>query len=57
MLFRYQKKVKHIGGTMVPASSAIDREFDPQLGETKDYAIGICFFSAKHASQKSKSKD
>ena len=31
------------------ASRAIDRGFEPQLGQTKDYKISICCFSAKHA--------
>ena len=30
-------------------SSAIDCGLEPQLGQTKDYEIGICFFSTKHA--------
>jgi hypothetical protein len=38
------------------ASSAVDREFEPRSGQTKDYKIGICCFSAKHALMK-KSKD
>ena len=29
-------------------SSAVDRGFEPWLGQTKDYKIGICCFSAKH---------
>ena len=29
------------------ASSAVDCVFEPQLGKTKDYKIGICCFSAK----------
>ena len=33
----------------VLASSAIDRGFEPQSGPTKDYKIGMCSFSAKHA--------
>jgi hypothetical protein len=35
---------KSIGGVMVSmlASSAIDRRFETQLGQTKDYKIGIC---------------
>ena len=41
----------------VLASSAVDRVFDPQLGQTKDYKIGICCFSAKDAALRSKSKD
>ena len=41
----------------VLASSAVDRGFDPRSGQTKDYEIGICCFSAKHAALRSKSKD
>jgi hypothetical protein len=33
-------------------SSAVDREFEPGLGKTKDYKIGICWFSAKACSTK-----
>jgi hypothetical protein len=33
----------------VIASRAVDRGFEPQSGQTKDYIIGICWFSAKHA--------
>ena len=39
------------------ASSAVDRGFDPRSGQTKDYKIGICCFSAKHAALRSKSTD
>jgi hypothetical protein len=31
------------------ASSVVDRGFDPRSGQTKDYKIGICCFTAKHA--------
>ena len=51
---------KHrIGGVMVNAlaSSAVDRGFEPRSGQTKDYTIGICCFSAKHAALRRKSKD
>jgi len=41
----------------VLASSAVDRVFRPQLGQTKDCKIGICCFSAKHATLRRKSKD
>jgi hypothetical protein len=41
----------------VLTSSEIDREFEPLSGQTKDYKIGICFFSAKHAILRRKSKD
>ena len=37
--------------------SAVDREFEPQSGQTKDFKIGICCFSTKHATLRSKSKD
>jgi hypothetical protein len=41
----------HIGGVMVNvlASSAVGRGFEPRSGQTKDYKIGICCFSAKHS--------
>ena len=39
------------------ASSAVDRAFEPRSGQTKDYNIGSCSFSAKHAALRSKSKD
>jgi hypothetical protein len=40
-----------IGGVMVSvlASSAVNRGFEPQLGQTKDYKIGIWCFSAKRS--------
>ena len=41
----------------VLASSVVDRGFEPWLGQTKDYKIGICCFSAKHAALRRKSKD
>jgi hypothetical protein len=37
--------------------SAVDHEFEPWSGQTKDYKIGICCFSAKHAALRRKSKD
>ena len=39
------------------ASSAVDRGFEPRLGQTKDYEIGICCFSAKQPTLRRKSKD
>jgi hypothetical protein len=39
------------------ASSAVDRLVEPRSGQTKDYEIGICCFSAKHAALRRKSKD
>ena len=52
-------KYNRIGGAMVSmlASSANDRGFEPQSGQTKDYTIGICCFSDKHAALRRKSKD
>ena len=41
----------------VLASSVVDRGFEPPSGQTKDYKIGICCFSAKHAALRRKSKD
>jgi hypothetical protein len=45
--------MNRIGGVMVSvlASSAVDRGFEPWSGQTKDYKIGICCFSAKHAAE------
>jgi hypothetical protein len=39
------------------ALSVVDRGFDPWSGQTIDYQIGICCFSAKHATLRRKSKD
>jgi hypothetical protein len=53
-------KVKNpIGGAIVSilASSAVNRQFEPRLGQTKDYEIGICCFSTKHTTLRKKSKD
>ena len=38
----------------VPSSSVVDRGFEPRLGKTKDYKIGICCFSAKHEGERAK---
>ena len=48
-----------ISGVMVSVLplNAVDRGFEPRLGPTKDYKIGICFFSAKHATLRRKNKD
>jgi len=42
---------------LTSSSSAVDRGFEPRSGQTKDYEIGICCFSAKPASLRRKSKD
>jgi hypothetical protein len=41
----------------VLTSSWVDGGFEPRSGQTKDYKIGICCFSAKHAALRRKSKD
>ena len=48
-----------IGGIIVSilASSAVDHGLEPRSGQTKDYQIGICCFSAKHAALRRKRKD
>ena len=47
-----------IGGVMLSvfSSDAIYRGFEPRSGQTKDYKIGICCFSAKHAILRRKSR-
>jgi hypothetical protein len=51
--------INRIGGVMISGftSSAEDRGFETRWGQTKDYKIGNCCFSAKHAALKRKSKD
>jgi hypothetical protein len=39
------------------ASNVVDRGFELRTGQTKDYKIGICCLSAKHAALRRKSKD
>jgi hypothetical protein len=39
------------------SSNAVDRGFKPRSDWTKDYKIGMCCFSAKHATLRRKSKD
>ena len=41
----------------VLASNAVDRGFEPRSSQTKDYKIGICCFSAKHAGLRRTSRD
>ena len=38
------------------SSSAVDRGFESRPGQTKDYEIGICCFSARHTALRRKSK-
>jgi hypothetical protein len=39
------------------ASSEVDCGFEPRSDQTKYYKIGICCFSAKHATLRRKTKD
>ena len=41
----------------VLASNVVDCGFEPRSDKTKDYKIGVCCFSYKHAALRSKSKD
>ena len=51
--------MNRINGVMIsePVSSTVDSGFEPRSGKTKDYTIGICCFSTKHAAVRTKSKD
>jgi hypothetical protein len=40
----------------VSSSSAVYRGFEFRSGQSKDYTIGMCCFSAKHAALRRKSK-
>ena len=40
----------------VLASSTVDRGFEPRSGQTRDFIVGICCFSAKHTALRRKSK-
>ena len=58
-VYRLTRRENRIGGVMVSvlASSTVDHGFEPQSGQTRDYKIDICCFSAKHAAIRKKSKD
>ena len=51
--------LNRIGGLMVSVldSSAVHRGCESRSGQTKDYKIGICCFSAKHAALRRNIKD
>ena len=48
-----------ICGVMVSVLTSCRKDCgcEPRLGQSKDYKIGICFFSANHATIAKKSKD
>jgi len=50
-------EANRISGVMVILSSVVDRVFESRPGQTKDYNIDICCFSANHAAFRRKSKD
>jgi hypothetical protein len=54
-----QLVINCICGVMVSVltSSAVDGGFYPWLGQSKNYKIGVCCFSAKQAALRRKSKD
>jgi hypothetical protein len=56
--FFFPLSISRIGGVMVSvlALRAVDRGFESQSGQTKDYIIGICCFSAKYAVLRRKRK-
>ena len=47
-----------IGGVMVSVltSSVVDREFGHRSGQTNDYELDICYFTAKHTALRKKCK-
>jgi hypothetical protein len=47
-LYTLHVMINLIGGAVVNmvVLTAVDRGFKPQLGQTKDYKIGICWFTA-----------
>jgi hypothetical protein len=52
---KHMYEYNRIGGVLV--SSAVDRGFERRSGQTKDYEIGICCFSTRHAALRRKRKD
>ena len=49
----------HIDGVIISVlpSRVLDRGFEPLSGQTIDYKIGICCFSATHVALRRKSKN
>ena len=51
-------EMNRVGCVMVSILSSADAcGFEPQSGQTKDYAIGLCCSSVKHAAFRRKGKD
>ena len=59
LLFFISFFLSRISGVMVSVltSKAVNRGFEHRSGQTMDYKIGICCFSAKHAALRRKTKD
>jgi hypothetical protein len=59
LAWQSQLKEDLIGGLMISvlSSSAVDHGFERRSGQTKDFKIGICCFSAKHAALRRMNKD
>jgi hypothetical protein len=57
-LYFFPRSLNRVGVVMVSVliSSAVDREFEPQSSQTKDYKIGNCCLSTKYAEIRRKSK-
>jgi hypothetical protein len=55
--FKIQMKCFCAVNVSVHASGAVDRWVEHLSGQTKDYEIGSCCFSPKHAALRSKSRD
>jgi len=53
------KQKQNIDGVMVNmlASSVVDHGFEHPSGQSKDYKIGICCFSVKHAALRRKNQE
>ena len=57
MILKSMNRIVRVMVSML-ALNMVDRGFESQLGQTNDYKIGICSFSAiKHAALRRKSKD
>ena len=57
LIARNLEDFQSISMVSVLASSALDRGFEPRSGQTTDYKIGICYFSANHTAIRRNSKD
>ena len=53
-IYGFRCFVNRMGGVMVRRACL---ECEPRSGQTKDYKIGICCYSAQHAALNSRSKD